>query len=347
VAFASWDDDVACWSASLTLSGAAQLADDASLFYVSPVPAAAKLAPALLRGAAAAAATFPEAGRESEAAAAPGAVARAVLRSRGLVVRLAPTAASGGHNRSSSDGATAERAATLQAALASKWTAARFGLAAAGAEHGDALAAWFPVAEDHEVAGLVPLGEATAARHGHPAWRAARRTAAADDCAGLLAVAAPASVASTGTLRLSLQRLQRRSSSRKKRSRRTEGEAEGGAEGGEGDEDDEAPSAEEEACALAVVAYLAAQPEVLSVDASRPPTANEQRVCKRVAYECSAAAELLEGWGYALSTAATRRLAASTDALGGSTVNGEKLAASVLQTWEIVHSAGAAAANVT
>ena len=295
VAFASRAEDVACWSASLTLSGAARLADAHALFYVSPVPAAAKLAPALLRGAAAA---VPEKGRGSAAAAVPGTVARAVLRSRGLVVRLAPTAAGAlrSPRRDRPAKARAAAAATQRAAaLAAKWAAAKFGLA--GAEHGDVIAAFFPMAEAHEVAGLAPPGDAAAAlraaraskafaarfglaapavaaprgdaaaghggasRHGHPAWRAARKTAAATNCARLLAVEAPASRASTGALRLSLQRRSRRRS----RASRTGADAVNEDGAGE-DEDEEAPSAEEEACALVLVAYLAAQPEVLSVD---------------------------------------------------------------------------------
>ena len=150
---------MACWRASLTLGDASDLASSDAFFHVSPVPAAAKIAPGVILAS----------GGGGGAPLLAHALAFGADPARGVT---APTA---GGLLVSFDPSTVRSSADATS-LAARWAAEGFGLSKASAA--DATAAFLPM---HPGKG------------GSTAWRRAAAAAAAADCASLLAPSAAAS----------------------------------------------------------------------------------------------------------------------------------------------------------
>jgi hypothetical protein len=234
VAFASGEDGVACWTALLDAAGAEKVANSNGVFHVSPVPPAAKLAPNLVVAAAAASASSAAAAGTTRLAPAAGAI-----KSPGTALDRSGAKVVAYFDPSVAVAAAAGGAAGRAAAHASlealvgTWRAANFGLSSSSSSAGGAAA------KAH-----FSSGKGWKAVHA-----AATSSSPADEGCGAVLDVSVASDSLRGA-RLTFTR--------------THASAAALASSGSDERAD--------ACCLAALAFVAAQPEVRSVELQEQPT---------------------------------------------------------------------------
>ena len=219
VVFASRVIGAACWQANLRAADAERLAAAPAFFHVSPIPAAAKIAPGVVLAKANSGALKPSAHAFSSGSS-----------NGGLRVHLHPQAVA-----AEPDGSRAE--------LARRWADHGFGLHASDGASAGARKA-LPAA-----ASLLPAARAAAEVKTHSSWAAALEAAEGGNCAERVsATLRNTDAGATGPMRIAFKVLSPSFSSSASSS----------------------SSAADQACVLAALAFLAAQPEVSALEIAPP-----------------------------------------------------------------------------